>query len=179
MKPISLHAFTFRPKYYLLHPWTIFHEIKVLIQNGWHRMRYGYAWIDLWNTDSYITELVPNMLDALAEYGHGWPGPEKGYPQFSDWQAELRILAELIRITHWDAYLHNEDFEKAFDKWQSGELLKPIMHLNIFSEYCMTPEDLAAIEAEVDYVPRIELKLKILRRIIAKRIIATIDSWWD
>lgn len=101
-KPMELYAFSFRKSYYVRHPLAFVREIKVLAQNAWHRMRYGFAWIDLWNMDTYLGKLVPSMLRELADRACGYPDSE-GCPDMETYRAYLREFAKL-----WD-YANSED----------------------------------------------------------------------
>lgn len=38
-----------------------------------HRARYGWAACDVWNMDSYLLEILPSMLEYLAENHTGFP----------------------------------------------------------------------------------------------------------
>ncbi len=43
--------------------------VKDTFDRGWK----GYAACDTWDTDSYLSELIPNMLEHMLKYNHGWP----------------------------------------------------------------------------------------------------------
>ena len=104
---IELYAFSFRKSYYLRHPLVFVREIKTLVQNAWHRMMYGFAWVDLWNMDTYLGQLVPSMLRELAERSCGTPCDieEKEY------KAYLMAIAYLFELT--GIYEFCEDYESA------------------------------------------------------------------
>lgn len=104
---ISLYAFSFKKSYYLRHPLVFARELKTLVQNAWHRMRYGYAWVDLWNMDTYLGELVPSMLRELAERSCGTPYNVEE----DEYKAYLMALAYLFELT--DVYEFCEDYEGA------------------------------------------------------------------
>lgn len=98
-KPIELYAFSYRKSYYLRHPLVFVREIKTLAQNAWHRMRYGFAWVDLWNMDSYLGELVPSMLRELADRACGYPESEE-CPSMEAYREYLREFAKLWEYAH-------------------------------------------------------------------------------
>lgn len=106
-KPISLCVFSYCKRYYLTHPWAWFKDLWVGIKNFWHRGRYGYAWVDLWNMDTYLNELIPNMLHNLAARSHGWPeGPD--FPDMEDWIDALNEVATALELINFD-YICDED----------------------------------------------------------------------
>lgn len=41
--------------------------------NALHRARYGWAPMDVWNMDAYLTDIVPPMLRHLAHNSVGCP----------------------------------------------------------------------------------------------------------
>ena len=104
---IELYAFSYKKSYYLRHPLVFVREIKVLAQNAWHRMRYGFAWVDLWNMDTYLGKLVPSMLRELAERSCGTPADIEE----EEYKAYLMALAHLFELT--GIYEFCEDYECA------------------------------------------------------------------
>ena len=104
---IELYAFSYRKSYYLRHPLAFVRELKTLAQNAWHRMRYGFAWVDLWNMDTYLGKLVPSMLRELAERSCGTPYDIEE----EEYKAYLMALAYLFELT--GIYEFCEDYEGA------------------------------------------------------------------
>ena len=98
---ISLCPFSYRPSYYLRHPLVFLKEIRTLVVNAYHRMRYGYAWVDLWNMDDYLGQLVPNMLRDLANKSSGYPCTDE-FPDPETYKVYLRALAILFLIAEED-----------------------------------------------------------------------------
>ena len=96
-KKISLGGFSYRKSYYLIHPWKWFKDLKILAKNAHHRMRYGYAWIDLWNMDDYLGQLIPNMLEMLAEKAYAYPGTDE-FQEYEDWIKYLKDLSAEFRL---------------------------------------------------------------------------------
>ena len=132
IKSIPIYAFSYKKSYYLTHPWKFFKEIKTAIKNYWHRARYGYAYVDAWNMDEAICDMVANMLLHIKEYGDGYPGVEP-YDTPEKWHAHLEEMAAHFRtIRNQEKWMeeHNEYFP---------EFEKKILH-NWSREY--TPEQL-------------------------------------
>lgn len=136
--PIRLYVFGYNKKWYLTHPWLLVKDLWIGIKNFWHRGRYGYAWVDLWNTDTYLEELVTNMIDQLAERSHGWPQCDE-WPEFEDWQNELHALVRVMRLFSIDYYedkkwnnqiefLYNEGTGDRIDKYRfNDDEIKEVM----------------------------------------------------
>ena len=131
--PISLCVFSYSKKWYLTHPWLIVKDLWRGAKNFYHRGRYGYAWVDLWNTNTYLTELTTNMIEQLAERANGWPQCDE-WPEFEDWIEELRALSRVMRLLipdymeykKWDnqiEFLYNEVGEtpNRIDKYRFTE----------------------------------------------------------
>ena len=111
-KPIPLYVWSCRKSYYLTHPWKWFRDLKVGLKNAFHRMRYGFAWVDLWNLDSYICTLLPQMLWALRDRSCAYPGTDElPTPEaYSEW---LNALATIINLYNTDWIYEEEDWSKA------------------------------------------------------------------
>ena len=89
------HLF-YRPRYYLCHPLRFLSEVSSNIRAAWHRATRGWANTDVWNFNAWFLEVVPDMLDHLAENGYGYPGNEE-FPTYESWQKWLREEAAAIR----------------------------------------------------------------------------------
>ena len=106
-KPISLCVFSYKKSYYLIHPLCFVKELWIGAKNAYHRMRYGFAWVDLWNMDTYLGKLVPSMLRELAERSCGTPCDIEE----EEYKAYLIALAYLFELT--GIYEFCEDYEGA------------------------------------------------------------------
>lgn len=90
--PLSVWTFPYRKSYYLTHPWKLFKDIYWNIRNFWHRGRYGYAYVDVWNMCDWAPRVIAEALRYLRDHSHGYPGvspwetPEK-------WHDHLDYLA--------------------------------------------------------------------------------------
>lgn len=113
-KPITICLFSYRPSYYLTHPHLFIKDLWIGAKNLWHRARYGFAYIDVWNMCDYIPELMGNMCEYLAEYHSAYPN---GWtPQ--EWEEHLRYMSMRFRrhgIHMRDTDERNE-FQKAFNE---------------------------------------------------------------
>lgn len=106
-KPISLCVFSYKKSYYLTHPLCFVKELWIGAKNAYHRMRYGWAWGDVWNMDTYLGQLVPSMLKELATGSCGTPYDTTG----EEYKAYLMALAYLFELT--GIYEFCEDYEGA------------------------------------------------------------------
>lgn len=106
-KPISLCLFSYKKSYYLTHPFCFIKELWIGAKNAYHRMRYGWAWGDVWNMDTYLGQLVPSMLRELATGSCGTPYDVTG----EEYKAYLMALAHLFELT--GIYEFCEDYEGA------------------------------------------------------------------
>lgn len=177
-QPIQLYFRSWSNRYYLTHPWKLFKDIRTYIKNYRHRARYGYAWVDLWNMDTYLDQLIPNMLDELADRSHGWPQGEE-WPEFEDWQKELHVIAELWRLTACDPLADKDEIEYHFAVYRDKVPLEPIKHLPQYTQYLLTDEEIAAIDGEQEQWKRVSLEIETLRRKIFTRISSFWGTLWD
>lgn len=175
---IQIPVYCYNKRYYITHPWKIFKDLKDAWKNVYSRARKGYAWVDLWNLDAYLGEMVPNAIDELADRSHGWPA-NKDWPEFEDWKNELHIMAKLLRLCNIDWFEENNDFWKTFDEWRDGSLLEPIKHLSGYKEYLFTDEELTRIDAELNKYHKMSIATNIMRKKLFARLAYIYPSLWD
>lgn len=96
VEPISLCLFSYRKSYYLTHPWKFFKELWVGAKNAYHRMRYGYAYVDAWNMCDAWCLMGANMCIHLAQHGSAYPGTEP-FETPEKWRDHLYNLAAKLR----------------------------------------------------------------------------------
>lgn len=93
---------------------------------SYQRIVRGFADCDIWNFDYYLTQLIADGLDQLAETTHTYPGNETPEGKtFESWQEYLHETAELFRRSNEDYYYKNpyEDaITKTFDKWTTEKM---------------------------------------------------------
>ena len=93
--PITVWTFPYRKSYYLTHPHKWFHDLYWNIRNFWHRGRYGYAYVDVWNFCDWYPRVAAEALRYLAKNGKGYPGV-KPYDTIDKWTHYLTYLAERL-----------------------------------------------------------------------------------
>ena len=78
MKKNKLSVWTYpcRKRYYLTHPWKWWHDTYWNFRNWWHRGRYGFAYVDVWEWSNWWVQVGAAAMRYLAEHGHGYPGCE-------------------------------------------------------------------------------------------------------
>lgn len=94
-RTINVCAFPYTKRYYLRHPLRWLRDLKEAFQNLWHRAFYGYAWIDLWNMDTYLLELIPNMLHELGDRSEAYA--DSKFPNLEAQRAYLHALEFYFR----------------------------------------------------------------------------------
>lgn len=92
---LSVWTFPYRKSYYITHPWKWFKDIYWNVRNFWHRGRYGYAYVDVWNFCDWYPRVGAEALHYMADHHSGYPGI---YPWATseDWEAYLRYLARRL-----------------------------------------------------------------------------------
>jgi hypothetical protein len=87
------NCFTYYPyswRYYIKKPWEFFEDTWLNLKAAWQRAKRGWADRDTWNLDSYLLEILPEMIDYLREHTHGYPGEYNGFPTPESWDNYLR-----------------------------------------------------------------------------------------
>lgn len=170
-RPLKFWCFSWSTHHYLTHPWTFIADIFRNIKNAFHRTRYGYGYIDLWNTNNYLLELTSNMLDVLADTSHTWPGEGTDWPNPESWAAELHVIAHLMRL------LNDED--RDYNVYLNGTALEPIHHLPCINKYVLTDSEEADIEAADNKYIREAIITKALRAKVFARMAEIYGTLWD
>lgn len=99
--------------------YTIRHPVRFVIhlcrnlQYAWQRITRGWCDMDVWNFDSWYLNLIPAMLDYLAQSSNGYPGtppfetPEK-------WEKWLHGIAANLRLCTEDAAEKLNEYYESF-----------------------------------------------------------------
>ena len=106
------------------------------LKHAYQRVRYGFSYRDVWNIDFWFLEVVPNMLEELANTTIGYPYDSKVYEEnpemsqeqieeimFNNWKDKLRKIAEYLREAnepqkeinqYWNEYYNFEEKHDIF-----------------------------------------------------------------
>ena len=79
---------------YLTKPWEFFEDTWLNLKAAWQRATRGWADRDTWNLDSYLLDILPEMIDHLRIHTHGYPG----YDEFNTPEKWDKFLKEEIII---------------------------------------------------------------------------------
>lgn len=83
------------------------------------RIHSGFCDGDWWDMDSYLLELLPAMLNRMADKTISYPGTEE-FPTMESWQAWLRETANYFILAR---------------QYQEDMWLQPGLSLNTIQEY--------------------------------------------
>ena len=92
---LSVMSFPYRKMHYLTHPWKWFKDIYWNIRNFWHRGRYGYAYVDVWNFCDWYPRVGAAALRYLAANNRGYPAT-KPWNTMKEWREYLNYLANRL-----------------------------------------------------------------------------------
>lgn len=93
--PLTVWTFPYRKSYYLTHPRKWFHDLYWNIRNFWHRGRYGYAYVDVWNFCDWYPRVAAEALRYLAENGQAYPSV-KPWSTPEEWHDYLIYLSKRL-----------------------------------------------------------------------------------
>jgi len=109
LKNIWEHKF-YSTRYLLTHPWQAVKDFGRKLKWAWQRTVRGYADIDWYNMDSFLLNVLPDMLETLARKGIGHVAdlsPE-------DWEDFLLDAAQHLRNADEDQKVEVNQYEEAF-----------------------------------------------------------------
>ena len=90
--PLSVWTFSYRKSYYLTHPHKFLKDLYWNVRNFWHRGRYGYAYVDVWNLGEWAPKVIAEALRYLAAHHCAYPG-KVPYETPEKWKEHLEYLA--------------------------------------------------------------------------------------
>lgn len=110
----------FKRSYYLRHPLRLLREIRDNLRATIGRAQYGWAPRDVWSLGDWLLDILPQMLEYLADNGAGYPGDER-FPTPEAWRKHLISISNLLENARDEARdLKNEyaaDYHKELDEW--------------------------------------------------------------
>ena len=143
--PLTIWSFPYNKRYYLIHPWKLAKDIYWNIRNFWHRGRFGYAYVDVWNFCNWYPRVGAEALRYLALHKHGWPAC-KPWKTSEEWTEYLNYLANrLQRCADSQDILFGEERNEYHDAYEAS-ITKAYREEKgkdglIHSHYDFTPED--------------------------------------
>ena len=91
----SVWIFPYRKLHYLTHPWKWFRDLYWNFRNFIHRGRYGFAYVDAWNWNSWWVSVGAAALRYIADHGCGYPGDEP-FETPEKWDEHLYEMADKL-----------------------------------------------------------------------------------
>lgn len=102
----------YRPSFLFIHPIRGLRIKFKQIKWAFQRIAHGFADIDVWNVDIWLANVLPDMLDQLANDSDGYPASEE-FPTYFSWVVWLRERAKQIRS--YNESDNQEEFTKAME----------------------------------------------------------------
>lgn len=130
MKKNNLSVFTYYPVHSVKSLIDIIPQFFRNIRFGIQRMTRGYCDRDVWDLDCYLSELLYQTLNKLADTTHGVP--LKYQDNMEGWSNHLKEIAQHFQNTQ-EGNLNvpiNKEIEKCFNEMYLYELSK-YPHMNI------------------------------------------------
>lgn len=85
---------------------------------AYQRVTKGYCDFDWWDMDTYLSQLIPDMLERFIKDGHGYPGTDE-FPTTEKWNEYLQKTIDLFRYSQ--SELPNEYEEAWIKKWEEKD----------------------------------------------------------
>lgn len=115
---MNVFNWSYSTRYYLTHPWKWINELFSNIRAAYRRVRYGWCYTDVWNLGYWLLEVLPPMINHLAEHGCGYPGDEE-FPTYESWHTWLCKMANDIESVQEENVEkqneYREDFHNSFN----------------------------------------------------------------
>lgn len=127
-------------RYFLFHPINYIRDLFYPIKYAWQRCYRGYADMDLFNMDQYLIELLPKMLDDLADCAHGHPCSSSfGFSSHQEWKDYLKSISTHFKNANEDTCPEKNEYEQMFSYADVTETKHPDGTISIVSN---APEEL-------------------------------------
>lgn len=144
---------------------TFFRSFKWAYQ----RATRGFADKDVWNLDTYLTELIADSVEQLADIQHGWPGTDE-FPTPESWDEYLRKAVSLLRYSLGE--LPNKYEKEWMDTWINDEDM--LRHITD-----PTDSDKEITKKFLDVEQENELKQRDAQNEGLRMLFAVWNSLWD
>lgn len=109
---LSVWTLSYGKSYYLTHPWKLFRDFYWNFRNWWHRGRYGFAYVDVWEWSTWWPKVGAAALKYMAKHGSGYPSVEP-WDTPEKWRDYLNKISDLLK---WSAdsqdILYNENINE-------------------------------------------------------------------
>ena len=115
---------------------NIFKAIKRFFRKlkwAYQRATKGYCEFDVWDMSMWFIDVVPNMLEDLANNGHGYPGNSQ-FDTFEKWSTYLKDLADKFRQADEDYCEERNLYEDEFNKRVDEALKQDALRVNVFCD---------------------------------------------
>ena len=117
----NVFQYSYIRRYYLRHPFKWWRETISNFKAAWRRATKGWCHTDCWEFGYWFLQVVPDMIDFLADKGQGYPDNDK-FPTPESWSAHLHLIAALLRNAREDrADLENEYYPAYQRMLDNGE----------------------------------------------------------
>jgi len=102
--------------YNLTHPWKMVEHIGYVIKYAWQRVFRGWDDTAVWDVNSYLNKLIPQLIKRLKEVGHGYPMEMyEGMTPIDEGGWEYSKEDDKLAVQKWDDILQDiiDGFEAA------------------------------------------------------------------
>ena len=131
-----LNDWSYSKRYYLTHPWKWVKELFCNLKNAYRRAKYGWAYSDCWNMDSWLLEILPQMLRHMADEGCAYPGYEP-FETPEKWEDWLHSMADVLESLQEDNWYSQNEYAKDFHIRHNDKELDQLYFLeteNLYNE---------------------------------------------
>ena len=132
-----------RPHYYLTHPIKFLRDTRSVMRACWRRITRGWCYGDVWNMYDWFLDVIPDMLDHLADHGSGYPGVDE-FPTPESWENHLHTIASMLRSGRDEARDPQNEYADAYYKMIYGETYDR----ELSKKYCARDTELAQEQEE-------------------------------
>ena len=112
---LSLWSFPYTLRYYLTRPWKWLHDFYWNLRNFYHRGRYGFAYVDVWNFCDWYPRVGAAALHYLASHNEGY---STTYNSIDEWRAHIHQLADqLEEVADCSAMTYTDDKNEYYQQF--------------------------------------------------------------
>ena len=111
----NIFQYSYTWRHYLRHPFKWWRETIRNFKAAWRRAIKGWCHTDCWEFGYWFLEVVPDMLDYLADHGKAYPGNDK-FPTPESWAEHLHLIAALLRNARDDRRDMQNEYYPAYQR---------------------------------------------------------------
>ena len=121
MNKMNVLSYGYRPRYYLMHPWSFVRETAQNFRAAWQRATRGWAVRDCWEVGPQFLQIMPEMLRYFEKHHCGYPA-DMTDEEWTQWLHKMADDIEFLQEEKWETQNeYAEEFYRVSEEMRREE----------------------------------------------------------